>query len=568
MMHETRTYLADFVAMYTEDLDLRRKHLQRWRDAGFHEVVEEMDNGWIVAERGLGNPLRSRNVAADDVTLYAEDDAWRTLDPAGRDTALREFALNRPRNLTSVIGNFSFVVLAKHGRASAVRGLAALPPVYIASMSDRTVIATRLAWVAALLQSPTLDVMPASLWASFSPIFPDRRTVVDGVRLVRPGEVAHLSKATADFTPFDRTWPLNIADLTKDDDQSLQITMVDEVRAAIVREFSSVDTNLLSFSGGCDSAAIAHIAAHAKKPLTTATMYVDEHLNGARTRALLRDQSARIPFDAMGLVEYNAPAMARGSSATARLILPQIGSILRELPALVLHSGATTIATGIGADEVFGGYTTLNEWIQSRTFRSTLKWAKNPTGRRDTIRWLRTHLHALRSGIQLPIPKQLPRYLVDCPRQDYDTWREQQFAEALPLATPRLSLRLARHYHDGIPSYWESASHVGIRPVFPFISRILDDLSAQLHPETLVGGGTKGPLRRHLRTLVPAQDLLRVKNSNGLTPQDEEFCRRPMGPEIARLLNQDSHTIALPDYFHAKRIEEILEGIETCHSVR
>ena len=56
---------------------------------------------------------------------------------------------------------------------------------------------------------------------------------------------------------------------------------------------------------------------------------------------------------------------------------------------------------------------------------------------------------------------------------------------------------------------WEVTSALGVRRVWPFVSRDTIELSYSIHPDDLIGPGTKRLLRRAFHEDVPACSLYR-----------------------------------------------------------
>ena len=88
--------------------------------------------------------------------------------------------------------------------------------------------------------------------------------------------------------------------------------------------------------------------------------------------------------------------------------------------------------------------------------------------------------------------------------------------------------------------HWEVTSGLGVRRVFPFVTRELLELAMELHPSELVGPGTKRLLRKALADDVPAVNLRTP--GQGTSRKDGERPARAwsgeMPDELAQILRE------------------------------
>ncbi len=180
------------------------------------------------------------------------------------------------------------------------------------------------------------------------------------------------------------------------------------------------------------------------------------------------------------------------------------------LRSTVSERPARTLIGGEFADHTVGSTLTLRDWARHTSPLALWRGRRElPTGRGDVRQWFIWRLQSALRRPPVPWPGELPSLVRPGLRDEYADWlaarRRAAARDDRPL--PYLSMFLERQGFLGM--HWEVTSALGVRRVFPFVTRELLELAMELHPSELVGPGTKRLLRTALADDVPAVNLER-----------------------------------------------------------
>ena len=276
------------------------------------------------------------------------------------------------------------------------------------------------------------------------------------------------------------------------------------------RETDPDGGNLLALSGGVDSAAVgALVAGELGRPLDTLTVLPEPAAARERDLGYIDALDA-----AVGLGSHRRESVGpeRRMELLSEPAVPfhVLQPYLCLLRSTVSERPARTLIGGEFADHTVGSTLTMRDWARHTSPLALWRGRRElPTGRGDVRQWFVWRLQSALRRPPVPWPDELPGLVRPELRDQYADWlaarRRAAARDDRPL--PYLSMFLERQGFLGM--HWEVTSALGVRRVFPFVTRELLELAMELHPSELVGPGTKRLLRTALAGDVPAVNLER-----------------------------------------------------------
>ncbi|MDN5939313.1 MAG: asparagine synthase-related protein, partial [Salinisphaera sp.] len=421
----------------------------------------------------------------------------------------------RPHTLDELPGDFSFLHFDAQGALTSVRACGGRVPLYLWQGSGRAAVATRMHYLIRHAgAAPRLDAMVCGIWATGFPLLPDARSPIADVYILPRGRTARLRRSggfhiTPYWDPRPDRLPIPPAGLQEEHGRRLRALLL----SYLERELDARGANLLTLSGGADSASLAALAAGTLgKTISTWSMlpppgpaldleasYISPLLRSLRVKNQFRvhcqlgdrvDMQAQSPFAAMPIPH---PALCA---------LP---GLLGKQPIRVLFGGEM-------ADELVGSRNfTLPDWLTHTSLRRLLTapgaW---PRGYRDPAAWVKARWAHLRRNPPVPAPARLRAFSPARLQEEYRDWLGGHIRRAAADRRPLRFLALRCELDGVLPMNWEACSALGIRRAWPFFHREILDLAFTCHPCELIGPGDKRLLRRALVNDVPAHNLQRT----------------------------------------------------------
>lgn len=541
----TLPHLAGVLAVREPGADARAALRERLRTT-FGGDVWEPAPGWIVARRDLpggGPPPGERDAGVAFAEGGEAVAAARTLRAVG------DLALRNPRRLAELPGDFTFLAFGAAGELTAVRSCAGRVPLYVWRRGERAAVATRYTDLVRFGGGAPwrLDPLVNAMWASTEAVFPDERTFLDGVTLIRAGHAARLE--ATDAWRQVRYWDLRPPGETKlraspEHPQRLRRLLLD----GLERELDPSGGNLLSLSGGVDSTTLAALSAGAVgRPVDTVTLL--PHVEHTRARELhyIDGLAADVPLGRRLTWTWDhevAEGYMRRHSGPAFWCLHPV---LLVLPEVIEQLGRVRVYFGGEyADDVCGHWWRMHDWVEQTSLAQLLLGVRRlPLGRTDLGRWPRWRARALMGRFDMPGAEQLRGLFAEDIRSEHAEWRERRRRRLAGDERPNRYLALAADLlADGpLAMNWEIAAAHGVRRAWPFWTRETLELAGECPASELLGPGVKRLLREAVSDLVPARNLYREdKGAWGREeppPPPPEPWTDPVPERVRQLLSED-----------------------------
>jgi asparagine synthetase B (glutamine-hydrolysing) len=441
-------------------------------------------------------------------------------------------------------GDFSFASFGPDHGVRLVRGAAGAVPLYLWQAAGAFAFVTRLGDLARFLPHELeLEPLVNATCCTMFGWLGDRRTFLKGVSELRMGECAVQGAATWEV----RTWwdPSH----TKPERPTLERTteharrLKDLLLRNLERAFSSDAQTLMTLSGGVDSSSLVAIAALSLGASFSTLSFVppdEPHHTNARRRidALRAECGPRIAR------HWEFDHSARGRLALVEGAPREVFQVPNPaLCVLPMLNRATRIGFLVGGelcDDLFGSALIQEDWDVATSARDLLAQARElPGGLRTVLGWLRRRARIRARRAPLHRPEDLPGFILPELRREYRAllYREREGLARDPRPRAFIAKRL-EVAHTAIGQNHEVASALGIRRVFPFLSRDLVTLAFECHPSEGMIPGTKKLLRRALRGMVPDSHLM--QNKEGWSePGDETRWAKPLPAELSSMIRPD-----------------------------
>lgn len=502
------------LAIKEPDPRIRDDLASRLRDAGFARVKHT--SGWLLAVTPVGYVPPGAGAPADHGSVQRIDSD--NVLPA---RSLEAAAVSSLDALERLPGDESFLLLRPDGDIVAVRSVAGPVPIYLWQDGERLATATRLGdLLEFVVDEPRLNPFANALFCA-TKVMPRHDSFFEGVQRLPPGFCAGAGREWR----VQRYWnPSRIGAVRPSRASILEHS--DRLRDGLLRNLDQgLDTRggLLTLSGGVDSSALLALAAGTLGRRVSTLTFVCRHPNVARrdlkyvdaiTASCANRIEHRWHFELT--IDFNHELLANAPLVATHVVHPA----LCLLPKFAQQKGLTTYFGGEFADAMFGSLASLGDWM-SVTLPTDLlaNPAAIPYALRRARGWAKTRTHASLFGPRLPAAHSLPALFSSELSAEYTDWRETQ-REQLTGRRPFLSYRL-QQLGPLFEMNWEVTSLLGVRRLFPFVSRDLLELALETHPVETIGPGGKNLTRIALRGLVPRVNLQRPDKGLAGAPRQD-----------------------------------------------
>jgi asparagine synthase (glutamine-hydrolysing) len=322
----------------------RRLAILELSPAGHQPMQDEVTGNWVVFNGELYNHLEVREQLADRTRFRGRSDT---------ETLLRAYREWGESCLPRLRGMFAFALWdARDASLWCARDRLGIKPFYYALRDGLFAFASEArALLAAGLAAPDVDARGLAGYVRWGSV-PEPLTLVAGIASLPAG---HTLRARAGrVLSLRRYWSLAPG---ARDERPAAAQVADELRRA-VREHLLSDVPVASFlSGGVDSTVVTALAAAASpRPIETFTVcFPDRELDesdparAAAERHATRHREVRLSdADVVALVPRCVPALDMPSADAVNTWL---------VSRAVASAGIKVVLSGLGGDELFGGYT-------------------------------------------------------------------------------------------------------------------------------------------------------------------------------------------------------------------
>ena len=503
--------LGDVLAVRSPDPG-RLESLERdLRGSGRFDEVWRPAPGWIAAAAALpGSEADGEGVRRAGLAFVEGRDVVGAED-AGRAAQIAKLAAVEPDTLDGLPGDFTFLAFGPDGSMTAVRAAAGLAPLYLAgggkAVSSRMDLLLRFG-----LAAPELDPLPNALWLSGSPVFPDGRSLVAGVRALDRGTFTRVSpngevRSGSYWDPRNQELAPPTEAALEERGARLRTILLERLTS----DLSPEGGNLLSLSGGMDSSSLLALAAGTLGlPVAAASLLPGAGPALDRELGYIRAASERGPLVRHFTYHLNAET-GRRLRASAPLVAVQCPHpILMALPEIAGEWPVRVLFGGEIGDEIAGSHVRMEDWVHHTSLpRLVASVGRFPNGPQDAGRWVKWRLARRRGRPRIPFPDRLGPWAHPDLHPEYGAWLEARRAGLLADERPVPNLAL-RGLADGwVAMNWEVTGALGVRRSAPFFNRAALELAFGTHPRTLMGPGMKRLLRRGLAGDVPRRVLER-----------------------------------------------------------
>ncbi len=504
--------LANLFAVADADERLLARLEERLASDDEFEFVWRPAPGWVAASAPLPDSDPDSEVVASRGFAFMEGrERLERADELEWLERLGELCDRRPERLGELPGDFAFVRFRPDGSALAVRAAGGRVPLYLHRRDGGGfALGTLLNYFPRLLPGVFRpDPLVNASWARvLTPTFIDGRTFVEGVSILPRGSYTELVPGRPPGTEV--YWdPRPPADQpprpSPEHARELRRILVE----TLDRELDPDGRNLLLFSGGVDSSALAALIGGivgrrlsswsmlpATEPgLSVELSYIDP----------LVDQFGIRPSHRRQLTEELHRHWMRDAPGLPFQILHPA---LCDLPNVCAGQEVRVLVSGMFADEVCGERKRMHDWAVHTSLRSLVTGVPLPFGRRDYLRWARRRLQQALGRPHIHF-LDLDEWVPDEVDSEYWDWVSTRRRAIGRDRRPLAELAARADADAWVAMYWEGASPLGARPLLPFFSREVLELAFRCHPRDLLGPGKKRLLRDALRADVPTRNLMR-----------------------------------------------------------
>lgn len=494
--------LADVLAVLSPTAEAAERSREAVVRADVFDVVWAPHERWTLATRQYagsepdGADVRRAGLAFADGRDRV-DRGWADLAALAR----------TPGRLAEIPGDLGCVSVDRDGAATVARSPSGRVPFYIARGGGAITIATSLKLLVRFHGTHLeLDPLMNAAWASRAYPTVGRRTFLRGVEALRPGEHARLDPLRVSF---GRHW-----DPRSDRRPHVSTEHPDRLRALLLetldRELATDGTNLVTLSGGVDSASVTALGAgvlgRATTSLTALSPFerlreVDLRYIGALAAEVPLKRGAEVVYDdELRLEALDEPAVP--------FHVPQ--PFLCLLRRAVAEHQPKVIYGGEFVDNVFGSKLTRFDWARHTTpFDLYRQRGELPMGWVSARKWLSYWARRPLGRALVPFPATLSPLVRPELRGEYEEWYRGKRRQASRDGRPLPYASMLFDQHDYLGMHWELTSDLGLRRCHPFVTREILELAFECHPHELVGRQTKRILRTALVRDVPAFNLQR-----------------------------------------------------------
>lgn len=582
--------VADVLAVAVADDGLRRRADLHLGAAGYRSAVF---GRWVIADRPLPGSRPDDGAGARAGFAFAEGGERVSRSPWGVEGLAGQLREGRVGvGVGRVTGDVGFVwvdpVPGSSARvAVAVRSAAGRVPLWWWVGAGAACVGSRLADVLAVRSvvgegaastgtggtsgAGVLAGMAAAAMVSGQAAYPGGQTATDGVRLLPPGSVLDLPASTAEAarvgaadggrgpepTRWYDPWP-EVRDLPRAKRGSAFAEVAERfdaaVRSVLVDELDPDGGNLLSLSGGVDSASLAHLARAVDRPIGALSLVPDgDDPLHEREMGFLQPLVADTGIDPWRHEPLTMEHRLEWLAAAPAAPLPVVHPVLCLLPSARVDGalgaagadGAHVLVGGEFCDELSGGTFMLVDWARTASPAEAALAVRHGIVRRTWgKRWLRYRLKGVPPiGPHRPLPEVIRPEL----RDEWAAWREAR--HEMVASSPKVhayTIELLSSLDGAVAMNWEVCSSLGMRRVWPFLTRQVIEIVASLRPHDLVVPTHKRLSRVGFRGTVPDRWLLR--SDDGSFGKKRSFPGEAFGP--------------LPSVLEPLFVDEVVSGEE------
>ncbi len=509
--------LSNLFAFHSADPAMRESVRSAATGSGEFADVVRLPSGWVVGRAPLPGPFTEDDEATKRGLFFAEGGDAITGSEGRLDGEFYETLAGRakdaPGRLAEYPGDFGFVSLRENG-ATVVRSCGGTAPFYVCRGPDWSAIATRMEYLVRLAPGGfSYDPLVNALWASGWTWFPENRTFFREVSVVERGGYARMDEFGVRFGGYWDPRPSAPATFSKRAMRDRASAFREILIRRLERDLDERGGNLLSLSGGVDSASLGDLAARAcGRPVSTASVLPQDDRAYEREMSYIAPLGRRCGFRRMWehrISQESYLESMEGAPRTAFHLTHPVLCLLEEIhrvePIKVLFGGEF-------ADQLCGSVTTLPDLVDDVSFGDFVGHLGEPPfvpGRFAV--WLKHRLRRTRGRLPspLPLPASLPEMFGPAIQEELEELSRRRFREALADDRPWRHLAALSEMDGWVAMNWEAVSALGARRSFPFFNREMIELAFRRHPAEMFGAGPKRALRDALSGQVGTINLQR-----------------------------------------------------------
>jgi asparagine synthetase B (glutamine-hydrolysing) len=478
-------------------------------DGGFERVWRPAP-GWVAAHAPLPDSDPEPDALSAAGFAFTEGrDRLGGGDDTGWLERLAELCDRSPERLGELPGDFGFVRFRADGTALAVRSAGGRVPLYLHARTPGGVaIGTLLDYFPRLLPGRfRADPLVNASWArALTGKFIGGRTFVADISVLARGSHTEVGPDRPPRTSVH--W-----DPRHDESPEPSPEHARELRRIMLeyleRELDPEGRNLLFFSGGVDSSALAAlIGGTLGKSMSSWSMLPASDPGLSAELSYIEPLVERYGIKPTHMRRLTDEARRGWIAHAPGLPFQVLHPALCDLPNVCAEQEVRTVVSGMFADEVCGERKRLHDWALHTSLRDLATGVPLPFGRRDYLRWARRRIERAAGRARIDI-MELDEWAPPEVQDEYRGWVAAELRAIAwdPQPLPELA---ARADADAwVAAYWEASSPLGARPLLPFFTREVLELAFRCHPRDLLGPGKKRLLRDALGDDVPARNLFR-----------------------------------------------------------
>ena len=280
-------------------------------------------------------------------------------------------------------GMFAFAIVDAGRRVLLlIRDRLGVKPLYYAPIAGGWAFASELgALVRSGVVRPALDLNSLDLSLSLG-FVPGPRTLLKGVKILPPG---HRIRITEREASIERWWEMPMAGTTRCADGEILSRLRGLLQESVeLHQVSDVPLGVF-LSGGLDSSAIVGLMSRqADKPVRTYSVGFDDAPEGYDERRYARTAAQFFPTRHTEFVPKGSKLLEELPRIIRHLDQPSFDGVNTYLVSQIAKQNGVTVAlSGLGADELFGGYDSFR--LIPPWWRMSTIWGKLPLAARKTL---------------------------------------------------------------------------------------------------------------------------------------------------------------------------------------
>lgn len=515
----SHAFVSNLFAFRSPDPEARRRVDRRVRNDRSFTWVGEPGPQWIAGLAPL--PPRGPHPVAD--SLVVAEDSRNALARSG--TGRQELLAivdGAPGRLAGIPGDFTFLRCRPDGSATIARSVGGPVPLYVWTAGDAAAIATCLDYLVRFVDvdfrlNPLVAAALANAWGPFI----DDQAPLEGVWLLPRGHAAEVARGTRVIRYWDPPMPASRWTRAERVERTEQLR--EHIVESLVRSVAS-DGNLLAFSGGADSSALASLLMGTLGiPLSTLTFLpapvesLEQELRFIDP--LMRRYAHKLQSSwQLRLSDEDRLRMIRAAPRVASVV---VNPALHVLPGLARERRLNVLLGGEFVDELLGSIRTFDDWANNTSLSGLVAHPLQiPSGPLRMLHWTRHRVRHLARKPRLFLPPALPAMFAPGLRQQYRDWyADQQRRLALD---PHPRAYLCYRFRQGVDVTtavnWEVTSSLGMARSFPMLQREIVELVFSAPAREAQDRRPKRLVRNALRRDVAPMNLLRTDKGHRVRP--------------------------------------------------